>query len=57
MLLISPQKLFLLPSYLNFCPDTFSHVGKRLDKKVTPKIYDVINWEASNYNMHIALYL
>ena len=41
--------------YLNFCR-LFSHVGKWLDKKtkVNFKIYDVITWEISNHNTHIA---
>ena len=31
---------------LNFCPETFGHVGKELDKKVTVnfKIYDVAKY-------------
>ena len=28
-------KLFSLLTYLNFCPELFGHVGKRLDKKVS----------------------
>ena len=28
------ESFFLLLRYLNFCPDFFGHVGKRLDKKV-----------------------
>ena len=38
--------------YLNFCPNVFGHVGKRLDKKasVNFKIYEVTIWETNNYN-------
>ena len=38
--------------YLNFCPNAFGHVGKRLDKKasVNFKIYEVTIWETNNYN-------
>ena len=44
---------------LNFCPDFFGYVGKRLDKraKVNNKNYYVINWKTNNYNTHIAQYL
>ena len=40
--------------YLNFCPDLFVCVRKRLDKKasVNFKIYDFINWE-TNYCKHV----
>ena len=53
---ISSWKLFPFLRYLNFCPDFFGHVEKRLDKKVKVyfKIYDVINWETNNYNTYIA---
>ena len=52
------ESFFLLLRYLNFCPDFFGHVGKRLDKKtkVNFKIY-VIYWEANNYNTNISQYL
>ena len=58
MLFISPRKLLLFLRYLNFCPDSFGHVGKRLDKnaKVDFKMYDVKNLGANNCNTHIALY-
>ena len=44
--------------YLNFCPNVFGHVGKRLDKKasVNFKIYEVTIWETNNYNTHTAQY-
>ena len=44
---------------LNFCPDFFGHVEKRLDKKakVNFTIYNVINWETNNYNTLAAQYL
>ena len=50
MLFIIPQKLVSLQRYLNFCPDF--HAWKQFDKKANLnfKIYDVINWEANNYN-------
>ena len=49
---------FLFLSYLNFCPDFFGYVVKRLDKKakVAFKNYG-INWQTNNYNTHIAQYL
>ena len=42
-----------------FCSELFGDVEKRFDKKakVNFKLYDVTNWETSNYNMHIAQYL
>ena len=51
----SSKKLSFL-RYLNFCPNFFAHVGKRLNykAKVNFKIYDIINWETNNYNAHIA---
>ena len=44
------KALFVLKIF-KFCPDSFGHVRKRLDKKaqVGFKIYDVINWETYNY--------
>ena len=59
MLFILFLKLFLVLRYLNFCPNFFGHVGKRLDKnvKVNFKFHDVINWETKNYNTHIPQYL
>ena len=43
---------------LNFCPDFFGYVGKRLDKRAkVNKNYYVINWKTNNYNTHIAQYL
>ena len=40
--------------YLHFCSDFQGYEGKRLDNKVKVnfKLYDVTNWEASNYNIH-----
>ena len=51
------EALFVLKIYI-FFSDFFGHAGKRLDKKVKGniKIYDVINWETSNYNTHITQY-
>ena len=51
----SSKKLSFL-RYLNFCPNFFAYVGKRLNykAKVNFKIYDIINWETNNYNAHIA---
>ena len=46
MLFISPQKLFSFLVYLNFFPDFFGPVSKKLDKKV--KMNDVTNWETNN---------
>ena len=42
--------------YLNICPNSFAHMGKRPHKKskVTFKIYDVKDWETNNYNKHIS---
>ena len=47
-------KRFLFLRYINFCPDFFGHVGKRLDKEaeINFKIYDVINWK-KKIAMHI----
>ena len=44
---------------LIICPGFFGHVGKRVDQKTKDnfKIYDIIYWEANNYNTHIAQYL
>ena len=52
-------KALLFLRYLNFCPDFFGHVGKRLHEKpnVTFKIYDATDSTTSNYNSHIARYL
>ena len=59
MLFIIPQKLVSLQRYLNFCPDFFANAWKQFDKKANLnfKIYDVINWEANNYNTQIFQYL
>ena len=45
--------------FLNFCPDIFDHLGKRLDEKaeINFKIYDPFYWETNNYNTQIAQYL
>ena len=42
--------------YLNFCPNVFCQVGKRLEQKTkfNFKIYDVMKWQTNNYNTHIA---
>ena len=49
---------FLL-KILNFCFDNFGHVRKRFDKKVRVsfKTYDVINWETTNCNTHMLLFI
>ena len=49
-------KVFWFLRYLNFCPDFFGHVGKRLDKKAKAnfKICDVTTWKTGNYNRHTA---
>ena len=56
MVLVSPFISPFLLRYLDFCPDFFSQVGKRLDKKanVNFRIDDVINWYTNNYDTHIA---
>ena len=50
MLFISPQKLFLLSSYLKFLSGLFGHVAKRLDwkDKVHFKFYDITAWLRNN---------
>ena len=52
-------KALLFLKYLDFCPDVFVHVGKRVDKKVKVnfRIYDVTDWEKNNCTTHIARYL
>ena len=59
MLFIPSKKLFLVWWYLNFNPNLFSHVGKRLDKKamVDFKICGVSNLETNNYNTDVAQFL
>ena len=51
------KALFAL--FINFYPDFFGCVGKRLDKKVNInfKINDVTKWNTNNYNKHIVRYL
>ena len=51
-------KNFLFLRYLNFCPDFFRSCTKT-DKKTSFnfKIYDVVNWEKNNDNIHIDEYL
>ena len=41
--------------YLNFCPDIFGHVVKRLDQKpkVYLKVYDVTAWLKKTIIIHI----
>ena len=53
------KALFIILRYLKFSPDFYGHVGKQLDKKnkTTFKIYDLGNWETSNYNIHFTQYL
>ena len=52
-------KLFLFLRFLNFCPDFIDYIEERLQKKakLDMKVYDIVNWEANNYNTHIAHYL
>ena len=59
MFLISSEKLFSFLKYLQFCPDSFGYMGKRLDKraKVNLRIHGVTNWKTKNRNKHIAKYL
>ena len=59
MFFISSEMLFCFLRYLQFCSDFFCYIGKQLDKKtkVNLKIYDVTNWNTSNYNKHITRYL
>ena len=56
MLLISSiiSSIFFV-RYLDFCPDFFGQVGKRLDKKngVNFKRSDITIWETNNSNTHI----
>ena len=56
MLFISSYKLFFSLSYLNCSPQFFGHVGKRFNEKakVIFKIYDFVDWETNNSNIHIA---
>ena len=44
--------LLLLFKYLDFCPNFFGHVGKRLEKKakLNFNIYDVTECTTYNYN-------
>ena len=44
--------------YLSLYPDFCGHVVKMSDKKaeINFKIYDVKDWIATNYNIHIAQY-
>ena len=59
MLFISSQKLYSFLKYLNFSPEFFGHIGKRLVKKVKVnfKIRDVVNWGTNNCNTYIAQYI
>ena len=61
MVLFSSMKdfLFHLKALFNFFPDFFGNGGKGLAKRVKAnfKIYDAVNWQANNYNTHIAQYL
>ena len=58
MLFISPYKLLSFLRYLDFCPNIFGHVGKRLDKKaeVNFKFYDVTDRKTNNCNKHVVQY-
>ena len=53
------SKKILCSRNVNFCPDVFGHVRNQLHKKakVCFKIYGMRDWEANNYNTHIAHYL
>ena len=44
---------------LNFCPDLFGYVEKRINKKakVNLNIYGLTDWEINNYNTRIIQYL
>ena len=44
--------------YLDFCPDIFGYVGKRLDKKakVNFKFDDVTDRKTNNYIKHVVQY-
>ena len=59
MIFISRLKLFSFLRYINFCPNFFVHVGKRLHTKakVNFKVYDITDWQINNCNTHIAQYL
>ena len=52
-------KAFFVITLINFCPDFFDRVGKRLDKKakINFKLYDVTDRTTKNYNTCIAKYL
>ena len=58
MLFISSLKLFSILRYLKFCHDVFSQAGKQYDKKAKGnfKMYDIIDWEANNYNTQFRNY-
>ena len=49
--------LFILDIF-NFCTNFFVHVGKLVnDAMIYFKLYDVVDWQTSNYITHIAEYL
>ena len=52
-------RAFFVIRLINFCPDFFDRVGKRLDKKakINFKLYDVTDQTTKNYNTYIAKYL
>ena len=52
------KALFILKIF-KVCHDVFSLVEKQFDKKANGnfKIFDIIDWEPNNYNIHIAQYL
>ena len=50
-------KAFIVLKILkSFCPELFGHLGKWTYKKASVcfKIFDVVNWETNNCNLHIA---
>ena len=60
MFIILYEKLFSFLRYLHFCLDFFSYEEKNrlhIKVKLNSKIYDVTDWTANNYNIHIAQHL
>ena len=58
MIYILSEKFFLFLRYFNLCPDFFGHVREWIGKKATvnSNICDIINYETTNYNTHLAQY-
>ena len=54
MLFISSKELFLFIKYLDFCPDFFCHVKRRLDIKA--KVNFKINLETDSYNTYCPIF-